>query len=136
MEQQRQIKYRNSKQRHKILEILRSTRSHPTATWIYEKLRADFPALSLGNVYRNLNILVEQGLIHELKFGSTFDRYDGNVEPHYHFICEVCGLITDLDLEHQKGLDQRVEEMANFRVDHHRLEFYGHCESCRAARLS
>ena len=74
--------YRKSKQRQKILGLLKATKSHPTASWIYEKLKHEFPSLSLGNVYRNLSILVEQGCIQELKFGSTFDRYDGNVNPH------------------------------------------------------
>ena len=56
-------KYRKSKQRQKILEILKSTEMHPTATWIYDQLKKEYPSLSLGNVYRNLNILVEQGSI-------------------------------------------------------------------------
>lgn len=124
-------KYRNSKQRSKILELLQATRKHPTAIWVYEKLRAEFPSLSLGNVYRNLNILVEQGLIRELKFGSTFDRYDGNTEPHYHFICESCGSIKDLHMEHEEWLNKKAEQLTNYRVNHHRLEFYGQCANCR-----
>lgn len=123
-------KYRNSKQRSKILELLRSTKSHPTAIWVYENLRKDFPTLSLGNVYRNLNILVELGAVQELKFGSTFDRYDGNVQPHYHFICERCSEIQDLDMEHNQLLNDQVEELIHCRVNHHRLEFYGVCAKC------
>ncbi|MCG8607879.1 transcriptional repressor, partial [bacterium] len=123
-------KYRNSKQRTRILEILRSTDSHPTASWIYEQLKPDFPSLSLGTVYRNLNILVEQGAVQELKFGSTFDRYDSNTQPHYHFICEACGRISDVELEHEDDLDSKVQEMTAHKVDYHRLEFYGQCREC------
>lgn len=130
MKQNNQTKYRNSRQRQKILEILQSAKNHPTAPWIYEKLKKDFPTLSLGNVYRNLNILVEQGLIRELKFGSTFDRYDANVAPHYHFICDICGEIIDIEMEHEAHLNEKVERLTNFRVDHHRLEFYGQCDYC------
>ena len=54
--------FRQSKQRTRILELLRSTEIHPTADWFYEKLKNEFPQLSLGTVYRNLSILVEQGL--------------------------------------------------------------------------
>lgn len=130
----RPTKYRNSKQRKRILEILKSTTAHPTAAWIYERLREEFPTLSLGNVYRNLNILVEQGLIRELKFGSTFDRYDGNLKPHYHFICEACGVITDLHMEHVEELNRKVEAITNFSVKDHRLEFYGMCDNCNDHR--
>ena len=123
-------KYRKSKQRQKILGLLKATKSHPTASWIYEKLKREFPSLSLGNVYRNLSILVEQGCIQELKFGSTFDRYDGNVNPHYHFICESCGAIKDIEIEPNSGLNRKVEEATNYQVNNHRLEFYGQCDEC------
>lgn len=125
-----QKKYRTSKQRTRVLDILRSTKSHPTATWIYERLKPDFPSLSLGTVYRNLNILVEQGDVLELKFGSTFDRYDGKTQPHYHFICENCGAISDVDMEHERELDRKVEERNSYKVNYHRLEFYGQCQRC------
>jgi Fur family peroxide stress response transcriptional regulator len=46
--------------------------------------QVEFPSLSMGNVYRNLNILIEQGLIGRIDFGSTFDRFDANIDPHYH----------------------------------------------------
>ncbi len=127
-----QKKYRNSKQRARILELLRSTKVHPTAVWVYEQLRKDFPSLSLGNVYRNLNILVETGAVQELRFGSTFDRYDGDVRPHYHFICENCSEIKDLSLDHDLLMNSRVEELLNCKVNHHRLEFYGLCDKCVA----
>ena len=123
-------KYRKSKQRQKILGILKSTKSHPTASWIYDKLKPEFQSLSLGNVYRNLSILVEQGCIQELKFGSTFDRYDGNVNPHYHFICESYGTIKDIEIEHNDELNRKVEEATNYKVKNHRLEFFGCCDEC------
>lgn len=123
-------KYRNSKQRQKILGLLKSTKHHPTATWIYEKLKPEFPSLSLGNVYRNLKILVELGCIQELKFGSTFDRYDGDVNPHYHFVCEHCGQIKDVNIRHNGDLNKLVEEETDYKVHNHRLEFYGKCNVC------
>ncbi len=123
-------KYRKSKQRQKILGLLKATKIHPTASWIYGKLKREFPSLSLGNVYRNLSILVEQGCIQELKFGSTFDRYDGNVNPHYHFICESCGVIKDIEIEPNSRLNRKVEKATNYQVNNHRLEFYGQCDEC------
>jgi Fe2+ or Zn2+ uptake regulation protein len=128
--------YRHSKQRARILELLYQTKKHPTAMMIFEELRREFPSLSLGNVYRNLNILVEQGLVRELKMGSTFDRFDGNVAPHYHFVCEKCGEISDLDLPHNKEINNKVQAMTNGRVNYHRLEFYGTCAKCLLPQYS
>ena len=123
-------RYRHSKQRTRILDLLHHTKSHPTAIMIFEELRREIPSLSLGNVYRNLNILVEQGLIRELKMGSTYDRFDGVVAPHYHFICERCGEISDLDLPHNEALNEEVRKQTKGRVNYHRLEFYGACAKC------
>jgi len=61
---------RKSRQRDRILEVLRQTQSHPTAKWLFDRVRKQFPNLSLGTVYRNLGILVKQGLVSRLEFGS------------------------------------------------------------------
>ncbi|MCH8021774.1 transcriptional repressor [candidate division KSB1 bacterium] len=125
-------KYRKSKQRQRTLEILQSTEIHPTATGVYDRLKKERPTLSLGNVYRNLNILVEQGSILELKFGSTFGRYCANIKPHYHFICEDCGAIKDLDLPPSHKLNRKAQKMTNYKITNHRLEFFGLCDKCRS----
>jgi len=127
-------KYKRSKQRNSILELLRSTGSHPTASWIYDKLKKKYPDLSMGTIYRNLNILLEQGLIRKIDFGSTFDRYDSNISPHYHFICERCGSITDIKLPIDDELNKRVDRVTNFTTKRHRIEFYGLCDKCLVQR--
>ena len=123
-------KIRKSKQRERILEILKSTGAHPTAGWIYNKLRKEFPDLSMGTVYRNLNILIEQGLVKKIDFGSTFDRFEANSFPHYHFICENCGVIKDLDMPIDSGLNEKVNQQTNYKTNRHRIEFYGICDEC------
>jgi Fur family peroxide stress response transcriptional regulator len=123
-------KYKRSKQRERILELLRSTERHPTASWIYDKLKSEFPDLSLGTVYRNLNILIELDLIRKIDFGATFDRYDANTSPHYHFICEKCGSITDLKIAIDDELNKKVEALPHFTTRRHRIEFYGLCDKC------
>lgn len=128
------MKYRKSKQRNKILDILRNTDVHPTADWIYNKLKKDFPKLSTGNVYRNLNILVEQGLIRRMDFGSTYDRFDAIQIPHYHFVCEQCGAVLDLDLSYDDQLNQKAMESSGYRVYNHKIQFYGLCDKCKNKR--
>src|SRR4030042_143093 len=124
--------YRNSKQRIRIIEILKSTLVHPTADWIYEKLKKELPNLSLGTVYRNLNILVSMGMVDRLDFGKTFDRFEAKIDKHYHFICESCGSILDLDID--KMIDNKLEEAVkiktNYKVKSHKVQFYGICEIC------
>ncbi|MGI6037568.1 MAG: Fur family transcriptional regulator [Limnochordia bacterium] len=113
-----------------ILKVLRSTDTHPTADWIYQQVRESLPNISLGTVYRNLRTLVENGEILELSYGSTFSRFDGNPENHYHFTCEKCGNVYDLDLPVRKELDEAVEKLG-MKVQSHRLEFYGICHNCQ-----
>jgi Fur family peroxide stress response transcriptional regulator len=125
---------KRSRQREKILELLQGTKVHPTADWLYDRLKGEFPNLSMGTVYRNLNILVEQGKVDRIDFGSTFDRFDANVGPHYHFICEQCGTIFDLELPIDDSLNRRVDELTPFRVKRHSIEFYGLCGRCQGNR--
>lgn len=126
------MKYRKSRQRDRILEILHGTKSHPTADSIYIELKSEFPDLSLGNVYRNLNILMDQGLIQRLDFGSTFNRFDGNPRIHSHFICEKCGAVSDLDidLEKETGILELVNKDSGRKVSRYKLDFYGICDRC------
>lgn len=125
------MKFRRSRQRESILELLRSTKTHPTASWIYDKLKIEFPRLSLGTVYRNLNILTQQGLINKIDCGSTFDRYEARNHPHYHFICEQCDSIFDLNTPVMKNLNNRVSELENITIKRHMIEFFGLCEKCK-----
>jgi Fur family peroxide stress response transcriptional regulator len=113
-----------------MLQLLRSTASHPTANWLYGKLRKEFPALSLGTVYRNIGILVQQGLIGRITFGSTFDRLDARTTPHYHLICEKCDSITDLDVPPDNSLNALPDKSLGFQVRRHEIEFYGLCAKC------
>lgn len=128
--------YKKSKQRDRILELLKTTGSHPSADWLYEKLKADFPRLSMGTVYRNLSILEKQGLVKKIDFGSTYDRFEANITPHYHFICEICGAIKDLELPVEYQLEKKVEEETQMTVHNHRIEFFGICNACMAKKDS
>ena len=122
---------RQSKHRDRILELLRSTDSHPTADWVYEQLKKENPQLSLGTVYRNLTILAEMGLAKKIHFGSTYDRFEANTEPHYHLICELCGKILDFNMPIYHKLNSQANQLTGFTIHHHKLEFFGVCEDCK-----
>jgi len=123
-------KTRRSRQRDSILEILRRTDTHPTANWIYARLRREFPSLSMGTVYRNLGLLVEQGLVNRIDFGSTFDRYEARTHPHHHFICEVCGAVSDLDVAVDESLTLKLAAAAGRTARRHEIRLYGTCGKC------
>jgi len=124
-------KRNHSVKRERILELLRSSCEHPTADWIYERLKKEFPDLSLGTVYRNLRILAEEGQILSLRFGSTFDRFDGDLEPHQHLTCERCGKVHDLQLNLDKDFLQNLEEKTGYKIPVPHLALIGICPDCQ-----
>lgn len=121
---------RRTKQREAILEVLRSTTSHPTADWVYQEVRKEMPHVSLGTIYRNLRTLSDHGEIQELAYGSTHSRFDANPENHYHFVCTSCDAVLDLDIECMPELEEKVQELGGYQIASHRLEFFGLCPSC------
>ncbi len=123
-------KFRQSTQRDRILDVLVNTKSHPTADWIYTRMKEEFPKLSPGTVYRNLGILEEMGKVKRIHYGSTFDRYEIKSEHHYHLICRNCDSITDIDIPACKDLLKRAGEKSDFKITDHQIEFYGTCSAC------
>jgi Fe2+ or Zn2+ uptake regulation protein len=122
---------RRTKQKEAILEVLRGTTSHPTADWVYNEVRKEIPNISLGTVYRNLRLLCESGEISELDLCGTLARFDARRDNHYHFRCEKCGRVFDVDLPVDAEIDRRAAQKTGFEVSYHRLEFRGVCESCQ-----
>lgn len=121
--------HRVTDQRRLILEVVRATDAHPSAEWVYRKVRRRLPRISLGTVYRNLKLLAQEGLIKELG-GKGLGRYDGNTDGHYHFSCHSCGRIYDLGEPVERALERRVAARTGFSVTQHRIEFYGLCSAC------
>jgi Fur family peroxide stress response transcriptional regulator len=128
-------RFKRSRQRDSILSLLHSTKSHPTAAWIYESLKPEMPDLSLGTVYRNLKILELQGKLQVLHSGSGFDRFDGDTRPHYHLLCTQCGAVEDVDLPVQHELEEKAKALLGHRISGHRLDFFGLCINCAAKNV-
>jgi Fe2+ or Zn2+ uptake regulation protein len=119
-----------TRQRERILQLLRATDAHPTAHWIHETLRPEFPRLSLGTVYRNLEVLVSEGLAIEVPVPGSTARYDGDPEPHHHFVCERCRRIHDLELRVSEPLEARIRRKYGLRPRGFRIDFHGLCRAC------
>lgn len=121
---------KQSKQRNAILDYLHSTTSHPTADTVYENVRKTIPNISLGTVYRNLNLLADAGEILRLTCGGGSDRYDGCTKPHYHFLCRECGSVSDLEMDSLAHIDVIAGAGYQGKVEGHVAYFYGVCPVC------
>ena len=120
---------RYSRQRELIYEALMHTDQHPTAEMVYQWLKPTNPNLSLGTVYRNLNLRVDEGAA--VRMAVPVERYDANVEPHPHFRCEACGGVFDLDLPYDRKLDEQALLASGHDIRAHELIFHGLCVNCK-----
>ena len=122
---------RNTRQRQAILEELQKLASHPTASELYEVVRQRLPRISLGTVYRNLELLAQSGKVRKLMTSAAEARYDGNLTRHYHLSCDRCGRIEDLYDIPVSMPGNISDSAAGWEIVSHRLEFVGLCPICR-----
>ena len=112
----------------KILEIVSASHSHMTAEEIYRRVRKVMPHISVGTVYRNLNALSDEGSIRRISLPCGPDRYDKNVMPHGHLVCEMCGSVSDLFVEQVQSIIRETLETECFSYE---LNVSALCEKCR-----
>ena len=122
------LKY--SRQREAIKDYLSSVTTHPTADTVYMHIKEEFPNISLGTVYRNLNLLVELGEIRKLSCGDGTYHFDYDTSPHYHYVCRQCGRVMDIPMEATKELETAAKEFVPGTIDDHTVFFYGMCDEC------
>lgn len=120
-----------SKQRELIEQTVKEHSIHPTADDVYTILKPSNPTLSLGTVYRNLNTLAENGIIHKLHMPNGSDRFDAELKEHYHIVCYDCGKIIDVELSMMDKLDEQIKEKTGVIAMSHELIISGICEDCQ-----
>ena len=120
-----------SRQREEIIRVLRSTDTHPTAAWVYSKVKEAIPNISLGTVYRNLAALSVSGEILSLSVGDGFEHFDGNAAPHAHLHCRSCGKIFDAPVHGDALAD--IARANGFEPETSIYIEYGVCEKCKKA---
>ena len=125
---------RMTDQRRAILEELQNARTHPTANELYERVRRKLPHISLGTVYRNLDLLARSGLARRLQGEGGEARYDGVVEEHFHVRCIDCGRVDDVAGPLPKALEASLGAAPDYEVVGFRLELLGRCSDCRRAQ--
>ena len=122
---------KNTRQRQVVLGELRKVTSHPTAADLYEIVRKRLPRISLGTVYRNLELLAENQTIQKLEMNGAEARFDGNPDRHCHARCNVCGRVGDLHSVPPDPLSKKIKKANGWEILGYRIEFEGTCPECR-----
>jgi Fur family ferric uptake transcriptional regulator len=117
-------------QRQVILEELRNSGRHPTADQLYQLVRRRLLRISLGTVYRNLDLLSGSGVIRKLESGNARTRFDADMTEHNHIRCLECGCVADVAKLVSVESGEEIQQMTGFTVTGYHLEFLGICPEC------
>ncbi len=123
---------RHTIQRSLVLEAVKELRCHATADEVYDRVVKQHPDISRGTVYRNLNLLAENGEIRKMEMTSGASRYDHLSYEHYHAKCVKCGKIVDVDMDFIAGLEANIKDKHGFTLTGHDIVFNGICPECRS----
>lgn len=119
-----------SSKREAIFKTIASTKSHPSAKWVYEQLKDEIPNLSLGTVYRNIALFKEQGKVISVASVNGEERIDADTTDHAHFICESCGCVYDLFNSELSPLEKELSK-SGFEIMRKNVIFHGICKNCK-----
>lgn len=120
---------RNTVQKEVIERIVLQSCDHPSAEAIYERARLIVPTISLGTVYRVLKDLVKEGTVREIMVPSAPSRYDKTTRIHAHFICKLCGAVSDITVDEPRIMTEVISKNKN-RIDEAEIIFRGTCPQC------
>ncbi len=121
-------------QRKIILDELSKVKTHPTANEVYDMVRKRLPRISLGTVYRNLELMSASGMILKLEASGTQKRFDATTKPHYHIRCSCCDRVDDIEMPVDTSLVSVATSKTSYQVLGHHVEFTGLCPDCRHQR--
>ncbi len=118
-------------QRQVILEELTKVKTHPTANELYDMVRKRLPRIGLGTVYRNLELMAENGMILKIEVGGSQKRFDATTDTHYHIRCSQCGKVDDIDMPVITDLVKEASSTSSYQIIGHHIEFTGICSECQ-----
>ena len=130
MDSPRQGKVRSTKQRQAILQVIRGSKAHLTADDVFQEVKLQQPNISLGTVYRNLELLTQAGTLSKAVFSDGKSRFEFAGEHHHHLICLSCGSTVDIPVCPVGEEVMSFMRESNFQPCHHHFEVYGYCARC------
>lgn len=119
-------------QRLAIYQVLAGDDSHPGAEDIYRRIKPNLPSLSLGTVYRTLELFEEHGLVSRVNAFGDQTRFDANLEAHHHLICVQCRKIFDYRDPRLEELPVPAADPGGFHILTHQIQFFGKCQACQS----
>ncbi|MGN1421871.1 MAG: transcriptional repressor [Oscillospiraceae bacterium] len=119
-----------SRQREMIYEQVMNFPIHPTADEVYYALKDENPNLSIGTVYRNLNLLSDMGMLMKINIANGKDRFDGRTDRHYHMTCTHCGKVFDVELDFEEEITKKILSNEGHTITGVTLNLSGICRSC------
>ena len=126
-----------SYKREAIYRVIASTKLHPSAEWVYMQLKPQIPDLSIGTVYRNIAAFKSEGQIASVGVVNGQERFDANITPHTHFICDRCGEVFDIEsIGYDETAAPKIFEEYGAQVTSYRLIFHGKCKNCISQEAS
>lgn len=117
-------------QRMAVYEVIKKNMDHPNAEAVFKKLSSTYPTMSLATVYKSLDLFTKLGLVQVINIGEHSFRYDGKTEEHQHVICTHCSKIEDIRSNIFEDLDNKVQNISNYKIRKKQLCFYGICSEC------
>ena len=123
------LKY--SKQRELTLKTLQEYVIHPTADVLYAKIKTKAPEISLATVYRNLNLLAENGVIKKIEGLDNAAHFDHNTHRHYHLLCTECQQVFDIPADVLPMIDKNVAQKTGMMIESYDISFRGICPKCQ-----
>ncbi|MDX9889062.1 MAG: Fur family transcriptional regulator [Anaerovoracaceae bacterium] len=111
----------------KIMEYLIDQKNHPTADQIYKELKKDLPTLSKATIYNSINAFAGAGLVKTIMGEGKEAHYDAVVDPHGHFLCEICQGCFDFDISNERF---EFEEIEGFAINEKEVYLRGICKKC------
>lgn len=117
--------------RRAVLSYLVASHEHPSAEKIYRDLLPQFPSMSLATVYNNIKVLIDEGVVSEIKVrNDTTTYFDFMGHDHLNLICETCGKIDDIDIE-VPDVRAEAREKSGYVITKCQTTVYGLCPECQ-----
>jgi len=130
------VRERQTRQLDATYAVVHAAHDHPTAEHVHERVQQRLKRISLGTVYRNLQKLVAQGRVRVVRIGPRSARFDAMLEPHEHFMCEICDEITDLSSAVAVPIRRTSLRRRGYNVTGQTTTFFGTCPRCARATRS
>ena len=74
-------------------------KKHVSVNEVYDLIKERYPTIGKETVYRNLDILVDEGSLRKVEVPDGANRFDFSLKNHYHVRCVEYGEISDVDMD-------------------------------------